>query len=123
MIDTEKEQQSKTPLCENCNKIPPDTAKWYCVTENAYFCVECEHEYHAPKLPNKHHRVEITEKPKKFGQCDKHENIELELYCSSCSEALCVNCKIFGNHMSGEMAKHSLIKLKDAYSEISSKVK
>jgi hypothetical protein len=40
-----------------------------------------------------------------------------------CSEALCVNCKIFGNHMSGEMAKHSLIKLKDAYSEISSKVK
>ena len=32
VVDTEKEQQSKAPLCENCNKIPPDNAKWYCIT-------------------------------------------------------------------------------------------
>lgn len=85
--------------------------------------MECDQDYHASKLSTKHKRVEIGDKPKKFGTCRHHETTELELYCSVCSEALCVSCKIFGNHMSGEMANHSLIKLKDAYSEISSKVK
>jgi hypothetical protein len=37
--------------------------------------MECDQDYHASKLASKHQRVEITEKPKKFGQCEKHDTI------------------------------------------------
>jgi hypothetical protein len=59
VVDTYKEQQSKTPFCENCSKVPPDYAKIFCITENAHFCAECDQDYHAGKLSSKHHRVDI----------------------------------------------------------------
>lgn len=72
VVDTYKEQQSKAPICDNCTKVPAEAAKMYCVTENAHFCLECDQDYHGSKLSSKHHRVDINEKPKKFGHCDKH---------------------------------------------------
>lgn len=76
-VNTDKEQQAKTPLCDNCTKIPPELAKTYCVTEDAHFCQECDQDYHASKIASKHQRVEIADKPKTFGHCDKHDPNEL----------------------------------------------
>lgn len=116
VVDTTKEQQSKAPICQNCAKNPPELARLYCKTENYYFCSECDINYHSSKLSSQHERVNISDKPKNFGTCQKHEGTKLELYCNVCSEALCVTCKIGGSHTLGEMAEHNLIKLKDAYS-------
>lgn len=38
-IDTYREQQSKHPLCDNCQKSQPNQAKIYCITEEAHFCL------------------------------------------------------------------------------------
>lgn len=32
VVDTYKEQQSKAPICDNCTKVPAESAKMYCVT-------------------------------------------------------------------------------------------
>lgn len=47
----------------------------------------------------------------------------MELYCNVCYEALCVACKINGDHSKGEMGTHQLVRLNKAYVEISTKVK
>jgi len=53
--------------------VPPNQAKIYCLTEEAHFCADCDMEYHSSKLSSKHQRLDITEKPKKFGLCPIHE--------------------------------------------------
>lgn len=90
--------------------------------EDCNFCVDCDIECHSSKAGQKHKRADISERPKKFGKCLNHSS-DLELYCPNCSEPLCVTCKISGDHAKGEMAQHELLKLKDAYLDISSKVK
>lgn len=123
VIDSYKERQSKHPVCENCDKIPPSQAKQYCITEEVHLCYDCHQDHHASKLSSKHKVVDIDEKPKKFGFCPHHEESKLELYCNVCYEALCINCKINGDHVAGEMGEHQLVSLKDAYSDIPSKVR
>ena len=76
-VNTDKQEQAKTPLCDNCTKVPPEHAKQYCVTEDAYFCQECNQEYHASKIASKHHKVDMADKPKTFGHCNKHDRNEL----------------------------------------------
>ena len=68
-IDANKELITKAPYCQNCSKVPPELAKLYCKTEAAYFCPECDMDYHSSKLASQHQRVPISEKPKVFGKC------------------------------------------------------
>jgi hypothetical protein len=71
-IDTNKERLSKTPYCQNCTKNPQELARLYCIPEEAYFCNDCDQDYHASKVASTHQRVPISEKPKVFGKCEKH---------------------------------------------------
>lgn len=34
-----------------------------------------------------------------------------------CSQPLCINCKIAGDHASGEMANHGIVRITDAYAQ------
>lgn len=77
VIDIYKHQQSKTPVCDNCDKTVPELAKFYCQKEDAYFCNECDNKCHDSKLAKTHQRVDVSEKPKKFGYCSSHQLVEL----------------------------------------------
>jgi hypothetical protein len=42
-------------------------------------------------------------KPKIFGQCPKHPDEKLELYCNLCCDGLCAVCKVVGDHSASIM--------------------
>lgn len=52
-----------------------------------------------------------------ISNCLLHSTIKLELFCLECNRPICVNCKIKGDHSSGEMLMHNLIRVTEKYSE------
>ena len=56
-ILSSKEQitSKQNPPCENCTKIPPNQSKVYCITEEAYFCYDCDQEHHSSSIVAKRH--------------------------------------------------------------------
>ena len=74
-VNSNKQQliNRQYPPCENCSRYPPNPSKIYCVTEDAYFCADCDHEQHNSNVGRKHNKGDISEKkPKKFGNCSTH---------------------------------------------------
>lgn len=74
-------------------------------------------------MQHKHKRTELAEKPKVISNCIQHPNIKLELFCLECNRPLCVNCKIRGDHSSGEMLMHNLIRVTEKYHDTSKVLK
>jgi len=50
-----------------------------------------------------------------FGNCPIHSDVAIEFFCNSCQAAVCVHCKMVGNHSSGAAASHKLLPIKQAY--------
>src|SRR6218665_3433 len=94
---------SEGVLCDACQEdndlgteeeIP--SAAMYCADCNQRLCGECC-KIHRKYKATKNHRmlqldgVQISSIVKPY-VCDKHENKPLEIYCSSCQEAVCALC-------------------------------
>lgn len=78
-------------------------------------CVDCDGEFHRNKVASKHERVDVSEKPKAYGNCKIHTTSKLELFCNDCKDPICVMCKIHGNHSSGAFGDHPIVKISEAY--------
>jgi hypothetical protein len=100
-----------------CDLCDDNIARKYCQTEDAYLCISCDQSHHSNRLQNKHTRTELADKPKVISDCLVHPTIKLELFCLECNRPICVNCKIKGDHSSGEMLMHTLIRVTEKYNE------
>lgn len=87
------------------------------MTEDAYLCISCDASHHQNKLSHNHKRTELADKPKIIGNCPTHNTIKLELFCVECNRPICVNCKIRGDHSSGEYLMHTLIIVTEKYEQ------
>ncbi|KAJ5073125.1 zinc finger protein constans-like 10 [Anaeramoeba ignava] len=104
------------PLCDFCEKKP---AIIWCQNDQARFCKACDEEYHSSnKLLQRHVRIPISEAEEITEKCFYHSDQNIEFYCPTCKMALCVHCKMVGNHSTGESSTHKLVSIKHAYSNI-----
>jgi hypothetical protein len=62
----------------------------------------------------KHKRYSVEEKPKTVNDCLVH-HLKMELYCKECNKTLCINCKVKGDHSSGELLMHTLSRVTEKY--------
>ena len=100
--------------CELCEE---NIVRKYCETEDAYLCISCDQTHHSNRLSQKHKRTEVDDKPKVISYCPTHPSIKLELFCLECNRPICVNCKIKGDHSSGENLMHNLIRVTEKYND------
>ena len=114
-LDPNLEEGIHVQLCDICQE---SKASLYCSADNAVLCVDCDEEHHTRgnKLMQRHKRVGISEKPKRFGNCNFHPESNVEFYCSTCMLPICINCKMVGSHSTPETASHSFERISDAYS-------
>lgn len=68
-------------------------------------------------LLKKHDVVSIQERPRNFGKCEHHKDVDIKFFCEKCRMLICIDCKISGNHSVGEQGSHTLKKIEDAYNE------
>jgi hypothetical protein len=115
-LDPNLEEGIQVQLCDICQE---SRATLYCIADNAVLCIDCDDEHHTRgnKLMQRHKRVSITEKPKRFGNCHVHLDSTVEFYCNSCLVPICVNCKMIGSHSTPETSNHVLIKINEAYQQ------
>ena len=113
-LDPNLEEGVNVQLCDICQE---SKASLYCSSDNAVLCVDCDEEHHTRgnKLMQRHKRVNISEKPKRFGNCSFHIESNVEFYCSTCMQAICVNCKMVGSHSTPETSAHVFERIGDAY--------
>ena len=65
----------------------------------------------------KHERVKISDKDKTYGKCPIHPDRDLEYYCLTWDKPIWVNCKIKGDHSGENMARHSTVDIREAFSD------
>ena len=84
-LDPTREDSLSIPLCDICGE---SQSVWYCEADDANLCHDCDDEHHnkGSKLSQKHKRVPVTSKPKKFGNCIHHPDIPIEFYCNVCHD-------------------------------------
>jgi len=126
--DPEKERRSKQPKqCDNCEQAG---ATLFCVTEGASLCAGCDAQLHSSRLTSRHPRTPLVGGQGDPAQlvsmalaaaaagsstCRTHVDQRVEFFCTVCQTAVCVHCKMVGNHSSGEAARHRLITIAEAF--------
>lgn len=113
-LDPNLEEGLHVQLCDICQE---SKASLYCSADNAVLCVDCDEEHHqrGNKLMQRHKRVSIAEKPKRFGNCSFHIEQNVEFYCSTCMMPICVSCKMVGSHSTPETSSHVFERINEAY--------
>jgi len=114
-LDPSLEEGLETMLCDICQE---SQAAIYCQADDATLCMDCDDEHHnrGNKLMQRHKRIPVNEKPKRFGNCRSHPDMKVEFFCTVCYTPVCVNCKMIGSHSTPETSIHTLIRISDAYS-------
>lgn len=113
-LDPNLEEGLATPMCDICQE---SQAVLYCEADEASLCIDCDDDHHTRgnKLMQKHKRIPISEKPKRFGNCPYHADTRVDFFCTVCHIPVCVNCKMVGNHSTPETSAHTFAKIQDAY--------
>lgn len=109
------DNESGMELCVRCS-LP---ATIYCEQDKACFCTDCDQFIHElneelAAILRRHTRVPLRDKMVSFGECKDHSR-NIEFFCYECKQPLCVDCKMEGNHASGDFAKHAIISIAKAY--------
>jgi hypothetical protein len=91
----------------------------YCEHDQVYFCSDCDASFHESNeehnaILRKHNRIPISEKKVSFGNCKDHSRA-IEFFCVECKQPLCADCKVMGNHASGDSANHAIVPIMDTY--------
>jgi hypothetical protein len=94
-------------------------AEIYCFEDKAFLCRECDVTVHdheeTRKILKDHKRVPKNEIPSTFGYCEAHPDQLVNFYCDTCDIPICLNCKLFGTHASGESSTHGIIDINKVY--------
>jgi len=111
----EFENELGKELCIECSL----QAEKYCEQDQAYFCSDCDAIFHESNegfaaVLRKHNRIAISEKKVSFGDCKDHSRA-IEFFCVECKKPLCANCKVMGNHASGDSANHTIVDIMETY--------
>ena len=114
--DPSEESRSRQKVkCEACESRP---AAVFCQADGANLCSECDNEMHQGKLTCRHVRVPLDQGPQTFSHCRHHPDKIVEFFCPTCSKPVCVHCKMVGHHSTGDMAKHRLITVAEAFKSV-----
>ncbi|KAL0244722.1 hypothetical protein GEMRC1_008804 [Eukaryota sp. GEM-RC1] len=83
-------------VCFECDKA---AATCYCAECNADLCDQCFKDTHRPKLFRSHVAIPLQKKHASIvPKCPIHASKSFDLFCTSCSVALCSTCAILGDH-------------------------
>ena len=98
----EKVKEPQNIQCQKCTKAS-HVATNFCRGCGKFICARCS-EVHADwedfsshevvGLTNLKHDVTRLVPPKKVSYCTKHRDKELELYCETCEELICLYCTV-----------------------------
>jgi len=92
-----------------CHRCMDKEAVMFCPSERANFCAECDEIVHHDSFLRRHDRKYFSEVgQKKFICCSNHPTRIVEYFCTECFEPLCSECKITGNHSTGESTSHPI---------------
>ena len=99
----EKMKESKNALCGKCIKSP-QPATSYCHDCGEFICTMCTTIHGQWKDLVKHEVVPIEQLEQRMGQldalkkvilyCSLHHGKELELYCETCGDLICLHCTV-----------------------------
>lgn len=111
--DEEFERLSKGSFL--CHKCQSQQAVTFCPAERASFCSTCDQEIHRDEFLKRHERIYFSSVgQKKFTVCQFHNNKVVEYFCNDCTEPLCTECKISGDHSTADKINHRVISFLDA---------
>src|SRR6218665_2170983 len=113
-VKTIMNPSSTCVLCDACQEdndfgvlVDIPSAAMYCADCNQRLCEECCKNHRKYKATKNHRMLQldgalinIPSIAKQY-VCDKHENKQLDIYCSSCQEAICALC-FFDGHKTHE---------------------
>jgi hypothetical protein len=121
-VNVNKAEAAKPPtsnVCDNCGKV----ADVYCYNCGKKFCKKCEAEAHNNKYMKDHKREDLKAAIMQIQKCPEHPDQMVQYYCSKCHKAVCMQCKVKGNHAHGEFAKHKLTAIDQAYNDTLTQLK
>ena len=96
--------------CEGCFLAD---AVCFCKECGKAFCPSCDGQIHLVPIYKNHERVSINEMKHLKHLC-VHHNLPLKLFCDSCNEPACDECKITGPH---DTKLHNVKSIIEAYNE------
>ena len=96
--------------CEGCFIAD---AVCFCKECGKAFCPSCDGQIHLVPIYKNHERVPINEMKHLKHLC-VHHNLPLKLFCNSCNEPACDECKIIGPH---DSKLHNVKNIIEAYNE------
>ena len=96
--------------CEGCFT---SDAVCFCKECGKAFCPSCDSQIHLVPIYKSHERVPINEM-KHLKQLCVHHNLPLKLFCDSCNEPACEECKTIGPH---DTKLHNVKNIIEAYNE------
>ena len=96
--------------CEGCFT---SEAVCFCKECGKAFCPSCDSQIHLVPIYKSHERVPINEMKHLKHLC-VHHNLPLKLFCDSCNEPACDECKISGPH---DTKLHNVKNIIEAYNE------
>nr|PVC50850.1 RNA polymerases I and III subunit [Theileria orientalis] len=107
-------------VCDMCESA---MAKWYCHSDRAHFCTDCDMKQHgSTRIFSRHIRVPSSKSPNQFGLCEHHPTEVVDMVClkvpsptKHCSCLLCNNCILFGKHSKPSFFDHPLMSTLDTY--------
>lgn len=105
-------------IINRCGVCGKDNATVWCQSDSIKLCAECDKKTHnVNPLFQSHVRVPLREGLPYTQMCQFHPQQKVSYYCPKCHLAVCVDCKINGNHAHGDYAKHKLIPFAQAYND------
>ena len=96
--------------CEGCFTAD---AVCFCKECGKAFCPNCDSQIHLVPIYKNHERVPINEMKHLKHFCI-HHNLPLKLFCNSCNEPICEECKTVGPH---DTKLHNVKTIIEAYNE------
>lgn len=105
-------------IINKCGVCGKNNATVYCQSDGIKLCDDCDKKTHnSNPLFQAHVRVPLREGLPQTQMCQFHPTQKVSYYCPKCHLAVCVDCKINGNHSHGDFAKHKLIPFVQAYND------
>ena len=102
--------QQSQQKCEGCFTAD---AVCFCKECGKAFCPTCDSQIHLVPIYKSHERIPINEM-KHLKQLCVHHNLPLKLFCDSCNEPACNECKISGPH---DTKLHNVKNIIESYNE------
>ena len=102
--------QNGIPKCDGCFE---NDSVCFCKECKKYLCNMCDNQIHIMPANSNHLRVNLNDIIQMKKLCYHHQ-LNLELFCESCDEAICKQCQIIGPHNTNY---HRIIQINEAFTK------